>query len=72
MLNSSPTFLILNVLAVIEEKDSTLGTGGMSSKVHAADICMKHGVEMWIVNGQRSNYIINALNNKIPFTKFKL
>ncbi|ULB34151.1 MULTISPECIES: glutamate 5-kinase [Proteiniphilum] len=55
----------------IEEKESTLGTGGMSSKVHAAEICMKSGVEMWIVNGQRANYIIKALKKQIPFTKFK-
>lgn len=55
----------------IEEKNSTLGTGGMSSKVYAAEICMRNGVEMWIVNGQRSNYIIQALKGEIPFTKFK-
>jgi glutamate 5-kinase len=55
----------------IEEKKSTLGTGGMSSKVHAAEICMKNGVEMWIVNGQRANYIIKALHNEIPFTRFE-
>src|SRR5690554_3879926 len=54
----------------IEEKESTLGTGGMSSKVHAAEICMEKGVEMWIVNGQRPNYIINAMGNRIPFTRF--
>jgi glutamate 5-kinase len=55
----------------IEEKESALGTGGMSSKVNAAEICMKNGVEMWIVNGQRANYIINALSNGIPFTRFR-
>lgn len=55
----------------IEEKESTLGTGGMSSKIHAAEICMKSGVELWIVNGQRPNYIINALSDNIPFTRFK-
>ncbi|WP_436414460.1 glutamate 5-kinase [Petrimonas sp.] len=54
----------------IEEKESTLGTGGMSSKIHAAEICMRNGVEMWIVNGQRANYIVKALNGGIPFTKF--
>ncbi len=59
-----------SVAHCIEEKESTLGTGGMSSKVHAAEICKKHGVEMWIVNGQRENYIIQALNGTIPFTKF--
>jgi glutamate 5-kinase len=55
----------------IEEKESSLGTGGMSSKVHAAEICIRNGVEMWIVNGQRANYIIKAMNNEIPFTRFK-
>ena len=54
----------------IEEKESTLGTGGMSSKIYAAEICMRHRVEMWIVNGQRANYIIKALNRGIPFTRF--
>lgn len=54
----------------IEEKESTLGTGGMSSKIHAAEICMKHGVEMRIVNGQRPGYIVQSLNNQIPYTKF--
>ncbi|SFT04376.1 glutamate 5-kinase [Porphyromonadaceae bacterium NLAE-zl-C104] len=54
----------------IEEKESLLGTGGMSSKVHAAEICMQHNVEMWIVNGQRANYIINAMGDRIPFTRF--
>ncbi|MPM10994.1 Glutamate 5-kinase [bioreactor metagenome] len=54
----------------VEEKESTLGTGGMSSKIYAAEICMRHRVEMWIVNGQRANYIIKALNGGIPFTRF--
>ena len=55
----------------VEEKESTLGTGGMSSKIYAAEVCMRHRVEMWIVNGQRANYIIKALNGGIPFTRFK-
>ncbi|WP_298653648.1 glutamate 5-kinase [uncultured Proteiniphilum sp.] len=54
----------------IEEKESSLGTGGMSSKVHAAEICMERGVEMWIVNGQRASYITNAMHNRIRFTRF--
>jgi glutamate 5-kinase len=32
---------------------------------------MRNGVEMWIVNGQRANYIVKALNRAIPFTRFK-
>ena len=62
----------LNSIAhCVEEKESTLGTGGMSSKIYAAEVCMRHRVEMWIVNGQRANYIIKALNGGIPFTRFK-
>ena len=60
-----------DIYSYIEEKESTLGTGGMSSKVHAAEICMNNNVEMWIVNGQRSNYLIRALNGEIPFTRFR-
>lgn len=55
----------------IEEKKSTLGTGGMSSKIHAAEVCMQHGVEMRIVNGQRANSILASMEDEIPFTKFK-
>lgn len=60
-----------SIASYIEEKETTLGTGGMSSKVHAAEISMENGIEMWIVNGQRPNYIINAMGNRIPFTRFK-
>lgn len=60
-----------SIRSYIEEKESTLGTGGMSSKVHAAEICMQKGVEMWIVNGQRANYIIRAMNGEIPCTRFR-
>ncbi|HOO94072.1 MAG TPA: glutamate 5-kinase [Proteiniphilum sp.] len=60
-----------SIRSYIEEKESTLGTGGMSSKVHAAEICMEKGVEMWIVNGQRANYIIRAMNGEIPCTRFR-
>ena len=60
-----------SIQSYIEERQSLLGTGGMTSKIHAAEICMKNNVEMWIVNGQRQNYIINALDGMIEFTRFK-
>ena len=60
-----------SIHSYIEERHSLLGTGGMSSKIHAAEICMNNNVEMWIVNGQRQNYIINALDGVIAFTRFK-
>ncbi|MCO6499645.1 MAG: glutamate 5-kinase [Vicingus serpentipes] len=60
------------VASFVEEKKSNLGTGGMSSKFAAAKICKEKNIEMWIVNGGRNNFIVDALNGQIPFTKFKL
>lgn len=54
-----------------EEKESNLGTGGMTSKLNAAEICMKHDIEMWIVNGSHNNYILNSMKSEILFSRFK-
>ena len=56
----------------VEEKNSELGTGGMGSKIQAAEICKEKNIEMWIVNGGRKNFLIDAIEDKIPFTKFKI
>jgi glutamate 5-kinase len=50
---------------------SSLGTGGISSKLEAARICKEHGVEMWIVNGGIEGFAAKALNNEIECTKIK-
>ncbi|MFH0755425.1 MAG: glutamate 5-kinase [bacterium] len=55
----------------IKEKKTTLGTGGMTSKIQAVEICRQKNIEVWIVNGRKNNFIIDAMQNKIPFTKFK-
>ncbi len=55
----------------IQEKESTLGTGGMTSKINAANLCMSSNIEMWIVNGSHNNYIIKAMNSEIAFSRFK-
>lgn len=54
----------------IEEKDSQLGTGGMTSKLKAAEICFENNIEMWIVNGQKNNFMADAIENKIKHTRF--
>ncbi|MCB0284602.1 MAG: glutamate 5-kinase [Calditrichaeota bacterium] len=59
------------VISFIREKESDLGTGGMTTKLEAAQICQENNIEMWIVNGGRHNFLIDALEDKIPFTKFK-
>ncbi len=48
---------------------STHGTGGMKSKIEAAQIAQKANIETWIVNGVNDNFIIDAIQDKIPFTK---
>ena len=55
---------------LIEERDSGLGTGGMNSKLEAAIICQKENIETWIVGGGRNNFLVDALEGKIPRTKF--
>ncbi len=53
-----------------EEKNSTLGTGGMTTKLEAAEICKAVGIEMWIVNGSIEHFIVRCLEDRYPFTKF--
>ena len=55
---------------VIHSKSSH-GSGGMESKIEAASLSKKAKVETWIVNGLNDNFIINAMDNSIDFTKIK-
>lgn len=59
-----------DILHFANEKTSALGTGGMTTKIHAAEICHQYGVEMWIVNGGHLGFITSALEGKTRFTKF--
>ena len=56
----------------VEEIKSELGTGGMTTKIQAAEICQKNGIEMWIVNGGKTNFIVDAIEGKLGFTKFQI
>ncbi len=56
--------------SLVEERDSGLGTGGMNSKLEAAIICQKAGIETWIVNGGNKNFLTDALAGKSECTKF--
>ena len=55
---------------VVNSKSSH-GSGGMQSKIEAAALTKKANIETWIVNGLEDNFILNAFENKIPFTKIK-
>jgi len=48
---------------------SSLGTGGIKSKLEAARICKSNGVEMWIVNGGKEEFAVKALRGQIEFSK---
>jgi glutamate 5-kinase len=53
-----------------ENTDNDLGTGGMTSKIQAAEICSRSNTQMWIVNGRKNGFISNSIHNKTPHTRF--
>jgi len=55
---------------VVSSKSSH-GSGGMQSKIEAAEVTKKVNIETWIVNGLEDNFILNAIAHKVPFTKIK-
>jgi glutamate 5-kinase len=55
---------------LVQDRDSGLGTGGMNSKLEAAMLCQRENIETWIVGGGRNNFLIDAFEGKITFTKF--
>jgi len=55
---------------VVNSKSSH-GSGGMQSKIEAASVTKKANIETWIVNGLEDNFIVNAMDNKVAFTKIK-
>jgi glutamate 5-kinase len=55
---------------VIHSKSSH-GSGGMASKIEAAEISKNANIETWIVNGIEDHFITSAFENKVPFTKIK-
>ena len=41
---------------------SALGTGGMATKLHAAEIAMSHGIDMLIINGDRPKNLYDVFD----------
>ncbi|MEM8906423.1 MAG: glutamate 5-kinase [Bacteroidota bacterium] len=74
---SDPDAVLIEQVRSVEQvkhlaSDSTSahGTGGMRSKLIAAEICQQHAVEMWIVNGAIEGFAQKAMAKEIPFTRF--
>ena len=55
----------------ISTSKSSHGTGGMSSKIEAATIAQRAGIETWIINGLKDNFISDALTGSSNHTKIK-
>ncbi|GAA4268453.1 glutamate 5-kinase [Hyunsoonleella aestuarii] len=55
---------------VVSSKSSH-GSGGMQSKIEAAEVTKKANIETWIVNGLEDNFLVNAIEDKVSFTKIK-
>lgn len=55
---------------VVSSKSSH-GSGGMQSKIEAVSVTKQANIETWIVNGLEDNFLINAFENKVAFTKVK-
>ena len=53
----------------IQSSISLHGTGGMATKIAAAEIAQEATIETWIVNGLKDNFIVDAIQNKSEFTK---
>lgn len=69
--------LIENVDCITEEilelgggKGSALGTGGMKTKLHAAQICMEKGCDMIIANGSKPSLLYDIMDGRSVGTRF--
>ena len=57
------------IISFIESKKNNYGSGGITTKLDAAKICMNSGSHMFIANGKKKNPISNMLKKK-KFTHF--
>ena len=49
---------------------SALGTGGMTTKLHAARLCMEAGADMMILNGAKPTILYDVMEGKPLGTRF--
>lgn len=58
------------IMELADGKGSSLGTGGMVTKIHAAEIAMEHGVDMVIANGARPRRMYQIVEGEAVGTRF--
>ncbi|MGO3300114.1 MAG: glutamate 5-kinase [Pseudoalteromonas sp.] len=49
---------------------TNLGTGGMATKLQAADVARRAGIEVFIAQGASKNVILNCMAEQLPGTRF--
>ena len=59
------------LLSLCEDSLSDGGTGGMLSKLKAAELASQHGILTIVCSGKQENCLINAADNKTSGTSFK-
>ncbi len=59
------------IISLAEGAGSKLGTGGMVTKIHAAQIATKAGIDMVIMNGKNPQLLYDLFDNKQVGTLFK-
>lgn len=64
------TAITPEIIAIAGGKGSDLGTGGMATKIHAAQICMDAGIDMIIANGAEPDVLYDITEGKKTGTKF--
>ena len=62
--------LTAEILALGGEEGSSLGTGGMKTKLRAAEICVAAGCEMVILNGEAPSLLYDLFDGKAVGTRF--
>ena len=76
--HSNPDAKLIHTVHRIDEKimalagvsSTTLGTGGMVTKLRAAEICLRSGCDMVIANGKNPHLLYDILEGKDVGTKF--
>lgn len=58
------------ILSLAGGKGSALGTGGMTTKLSAARLCMEKGVDMIITNGKNPDVLYDIVEGKTVGTRF--
>lgn len=70
MLISEVNEITPEILALAGGEGSSLGTGGMRTKLSAAQLCMEAGCEMTILNGENPSLLYDLFDGKNIGTRF--